>query len=79
MIKYNHVFTCYDNNDLFSPACTYYVDVYVKGSDKKSPGNNVHYRLILIGIYYVHTIHVHTNVINIDFSFFKKDEPKGPR
>ena len=77
MIKYNHVFTCYDNNDLFSSACTYYVDVYVKGSDKKSPGNNVHYRLILIGIYYIYN--TRTNVINIDFSFFKKDKPKGPR
>ena len=29
------------------------VDVCVKGSDKKSPGNNVHYRPILIGIYYI--------------------------
>ena len=54
-----------------------YVDVYVKGSDKKSPGNNVHYRLILIGIYYIYN--TRTNVINIDFSFFEKDKPKGPR
>ena len=66
MIKYNHVFPCYDNNDLFSSAYTY-VDVYVKGSDKKSPGNNVHYRLILIGIYYIQTLYT-------EFSFFIKDK-----
>ena len=45
-----------------------YVDVYVKGSDKKSPGNNVHYRLILIGIYYIQI----TNVIYRLFLLHKR-------